>query len=261
MLMSDGVKRSIRDARGLSCEELEQLRRNAVHAVESGTLQKQVAAELGVSRKSVGEWVRAYRARGEASFRAEQRGRRAGMQLALAVPQQEQILRCLVTGPPDQLGLPARLWTRRAVAELVNREFGITLAASTVGRYLHRWGIDTTSDPCWRPQADEQAIACFPEPAWPLGDRVRIAWTRPRLPLDVDPANALLAVSGRGSLSFLASPRPFRVAALDELRDRLRMHLARDVRIVVCSWPPEQFAVLDSWLSADRDGANRAPWN
>ncbi|MGE3289376.1 MAG: helix-turn-helix domain-containing protein [Pseudonocardia sp.] len=255
--MSDGVKRNVRDARGLSCEELAQLRRSAVHAVESGGLQKDVAVEFGVSRKSVGEWVRAYRARGEESFRAEPRGRRPGVQLALAASQQQQVLRCLVTGPPDQLGLPARLWTRRSVAELVNREFGINLAASTVGRYLHRWGIDTTSDPCWA----SQAIACCPGPAWPPGDRVRIGWTRPRLPVDPDPANALLAVTGRGSLSFLASPRPFRVPALDELRDRLRMHLARDVRIVVCSWPPEQFAVLDSWLSAGRERATRATWN
>ncbi|MGD9527558.1 MAG: helix-turn-helix domain-containing protein [Pseudonocardia sp.] len=229
-----------------------------MNAVEAGALQKDVAAEFGVTRKSVGEWVRAYRARGEASFRVEQRGRRPGLQLALGAPQQERILRHLVAGPPDRFGLPARLWTRRAVAELVNREFGMTLAASTVGRYLYRWGIDTTSDPCWRPRADEQAIASFPEPAWPPGDRVRIAWTRPRLPLDLDPANALLAVTGRGSLSFLASSRPFRVTALDELRHRLRMHLARDVRIVVCSWPPEQFSVLDSWLSGRSDGATCA---
>lgn len=42
---------------------------------------------------------------------------------------------------PDQLKLPYALWTRGAVKELVEREFGITLAISTMGNYLRSWGF------------------------------------------------------------------------------------------------------------------------
>jgi transposase len=32
------------------------------------------------------------------------------------------------------------LWTRRAVGDLIRKEFGIDLAERTVGQYLRRWG-------------------------------------------------------------------------------------------------------------------------
>jgi len=41
---------------------------------------------------------------------------------------------------PDQLKLPYALWTRKAVKELVFREFGIVLAINTMGDYLRKWG-------------------------------------------------------------------------------------------------------------------------
>jgi transposase len=205
----------------------------------------QVALTFGVSRRSVGDWVRAYQARGEESFRPARRGRRAGEQFALSETQQGRILGIIVAGPPDRIALPCLLWTRRAVAELIRRDLGITLSSSTVGRYLRRWGIDAGSVP-WGQAA--------PAMDGPVGaEELRVAWKRPRLPLAPDPAHALLAVTGRGVLHFLAGDRPFDLEALDDLRHRLRMQLARDVRIVVHSWPPEHVELLESWLSRGLD--------
>jgi len=42
---------------------------------------------------------------------------------------------------PDQLKLPCYLWTRAAVAELIAREYGVTVSLTTVGRYLKAWGM------------------------------------------------------------------------------------------------------------------------
>jgi len=42
---------------------------------------------------------------------------------------------------PDQLKLNFALWTRRAVKELEEREFGIVLAITTMGAYLRKWGF------------------------------------------------------------------------------------------------------------------------
>jgi transposase len=39
------------------------------------------------------------------------------------------------------LGIAASLWTRRAVADLIRQEYGISLAVRTVGLYLERWGF------------------------------------------------------------------------------------------------------------------------
>ena len=42
---------------------------------------------------------------------------------------------------PDQLKLDFALWTRKAVMELVEREFDIKLALTTMGDYLRKWGF------------------------------------------------------------------------------------------------------------------------
>ncbi len=42
---------------------------------------------------------------------------------------------------PDQLKLSFSLWTRKAVKELIEREFGVVLAITTTGDYLRSWGF------------------------------------------------------------------------------------------------------------------------
>jgi hypothetical protein len=55
---------------------------------------------------------------------------------------QENELRKLITDKmPDQLKLPFALWTRRAVAELIEQRFGLKLPVRTMGEYLKRWGF------------------------------------------------------------------------------------------------------------------------
>ena len=41
----------------------------------------------------------------------------------------------------DQLKLSYGLWKRKAVKKLIEREFGIVLALSTMGKYSHKWGF------------------------------------------------------------------------------------------------------------------------
>ena len=38
------------------------------------------------------------------------------------------------------MGIASPLWTRRAVAELIRKEYGIDMPVRTVGEYLERWG-------------------------------------------------------------------------------------------------------------------------
>ncbi len=42
---------------------------------------------------------------------------------------------------PDQFKLAYGLWTRKAVKELVERDYNITLAINTMGDYLRSWGF------------------------------------------------------------------------------------------------------------------------
>jgi transposase len=56
--------------------------------------------------------------------------------------QQAARIRGLVIGKmPEQLKLPFYLWTRAAVAGLIEREYGIRVSLTSVGRYLKAWGM------------------------------------------------------------------------------------------------------------------------
>jgi transposase len=125
----------VKDARSLSPEGQEALRKRAVRAVLRGMKQTAAARTFGVARGTVARWVGQYRQGGEAALDQRPQGR-----------------------PPDQLGLPAFLWTRETVATLIKKRFGLALSVWTVGRYLRGWGL-TPQKPARRAyQQDPQAV-------------------------------------------------------------------------------------------------------
>ena len=225
-------------ARSLPPDALEQLRRQAVAAVESGASQTRVASMFGVSRKAVGTWVRAYRSGGEPTLRPRPRGRRAGERLALSAAQQGRVVDTLAAGPPDAAGLPWLLWTRRAVIELISREFGVVLAGTTIDKYLLRWELIS------RDGVFAQRGGCPP-------GTLLVTWTRPSSPTGTGGLHALVAVSGRGRLFFLAGTQPF--AGTAEFRSRLRMQFGRDVRLVAHDGPASRPALLGDPREPERD--------
>ncbi len=129
----------IRDARSLAPIAQEELRLRAIKAVMDGKKQVEVARILGVTRQTVGKWVRKFREGNEKALKAKRRGRRKGGSL---LPwQAAQIAKSITDHLPDQLKLPFYLWTREAAAQLIEQRFGIRLSIWTVGRYLNRWGF------------------------------------------------------------------------------------------------------------------------
>lgn len=86
--------------------------------------------------------VTAYHAGGwEAVAVRAHRGPDQGNGCLLDERQQEAIQALICERTPDELGLPFALWSRPAVAALIERECGKTLPVRTVGRYLKRWGF------------------------------------------------------------------------------------------------------------------------
>lgn len=235
------------DARSLSPRALEDLRRRAVAAVEGGVSQVQVARLYGVSRKTVGVWVRAYRANGADSFHARKRGRRQGDQLALSSAQQAWTLRTIAAGPPAAAGLGHHLWTRQAVVDLIGHGLGVGISPTTAGQYLVRWGLLPeagllTSLRGHVPQpADGGRWLQFAEMLW-------MGWLTPDPPAtNAGIRHVLAAVSNRGVQLFLTSAAPFSTADVHEFVRLLVRQLERPVNVVIRDWPMEQFDALVSW--------------
>lgn len=128
-----------RDARSLPAAAQEDLRRRVVTAVRGGMSQVEAARVFGVTRQAVGRWLGMWREEGSKALRAKRRGRPLGGQLAM--DQSGWVRRQVISHTPDQLRLPFYLWTREAVAQFIESEFGISLSVWTVGRYLKGWGF------------------------------------------------------------------------------------------------------------------------
>jgi transposase len=129
------------DTRSLSGAAQAALRKRAVRVVLEGMTQAQAARVFGVHPNAVNRWIKRYRDGGWDGLGERRRGRRAGEQPALAVPQQQEVVALVREATPDQLGLPGFLWTREAVGELIGQRYGLWLARTTVGGYLRGWGF------------------------------------------------------------------------------------------------------------------------
>ena len=122
------------DARKLPRDALDEMRRQTMRIREELQLPwNQIARVVGVHVSTVLIWSKRFSAEGESGLKSKTRGRRylSGRTLTLA---QEGRLRTLILGnPPAQLSLGFALWNRRAVKELIQAEFSITMPIRTVG--------------------------------------------------------------------------------------------------------------------------------
>jgi len=59
----------------------------------------------------------------------------------LSAEQEQHIQRAIIDKRPEQLKMDFCLWSRAAVMQLIEQEYGIKLPVRTVGKYLSRWGF------------------------------------------------------------------------------------------------------------------------
>jgi transposase len=70
----------------------------------------------------------------------ERTGRRAGSGRTFNDGQAAWLRTILNEKNPEDAGIASPLWTRRAVADLICKEYGIDMPVRTVGEYPRRWG-------------------------------------------------------------------------------------------------------------------------
>src|SRR4051812_34264611 len=124
------------DARELSDDILEALRLRALRGCQLGFTEAEIADILGVARETVSRWWSAYADQGVSALPHRRTGRPLGWARPPPDSQAEHIQRLLPPPQPEEWGVAAPLWPRRAVSDLIRREFDLCLAVRTVGRYL-----------------------------------------------------------------------------------------------------------------------------
>jgi transposase len=157
-----GIK--LPDARHLSDAQLETLRLRALRGCEMGLGQAQIAQMLGVARETVSRWWCAHLAQDMPGLRT---GRPQGVGRFLDDQQATHLQQLIDNNSPAALGIQAALWSRRAVRDLICKQFDINLAVRTVGDYLKRWGYTAKKPRRHAKKQDPDEVSAFLEETYP----------------------------------------------------------------------------------------------
>lgn len=265
------------DARSLPSIAQEDIRLKAIQAVQNGAKQVEVADIFGVTRHAVGKWVKVYKEGGEKALKAKKRGRPKGGSL---LPwQAAQIAKSVVDRCPDQLKLPFYLWTREAVAQLIENRFGIQLSVWTAGRYLKRWGF-TPQKPVRRAfEKNPKAVCRWLEEEYPAirnqakREKANIYWGD-EMGLRSDHAvgrsygrcgctpvipgtgqrfgcNMISAITNKGQLNFMVFKKRFCSEVFLDFLKRLVKQSPRKVFLIVDGHPVHRAIKVKNWIVKD----------
>jgi transposase len=100
-----------------------------------------IAGMTGLSYPAVRLAIDRYEEGGHAALKPTPRGRSSGDGRTLTADREAVIQRTICDKRPEQLKMEFALWSRAAVMQLIEQEFGVKLAVRTVGDYLKRWGF------------------------------------------------------------------------------------------------------------------------
>jgi transposase len=142
------------DARKLSHDTLEEMRRRAVMSVQEGQSPEIVGQALGLNRTTIYDWLALYRRGGGDALKAKPL---TGRPPKLDSKKLRWIYTTVTQKNPMQLKFPFALWTREMVAALIRKRYGVSLAANSVGRLLAQLGI-TAQKPLHRALERDEAL-------------------------------------------------------------------------------------------------------
>lgn len=128
-----------KDARFLPQVVQQELRHSAIDMFLKGHSQVYISTILGISTRSLYNWIKAYKLSGAKGLKIRKRGHPGGSQLKNW--QSAQIVKIIKNYCPNELSMPFFLWTRESVGMLIQKKFNIKLSKWTVGRYLANWGF------------------------------------------------------------------------------------------------------------------------
>jgi transposase len=129
------------DARYQKLEQLHERRKQVVRLHRKGLGVMAIAAMTGLSYPAARWAIDLYEEGGYGALKPTPRGRESGQGRTLTAEQEAVIQSTICDKRPEQLKMEFALWSRAAVRQLIEQEFGVKLAVRTVGDYLKRWGF------------------------------------------------------------------------------------------------------------------------
>ena len=266
------------DARTLPPSAQAEKRRIAMTMREAGDSFTKIGQALGVHYMTVSMWWDRYQVGGLEALAVRTRGPKVGVHRRLSARQEQAIQRAITDTTPDQLKLPFALWTRVAIAQLIQRKFQIVLPVRTMGHYLKRWGF-TAQKPLKRayeqrpeaiaawlkteyPRIKRRALAEGAEIHW--GDETGLSTSDPRgrsfAPKGRTPVRTVLsqrrsvsflsAISNAGTLRFMVLKKAIDAPTLITFFRRLCKDAGRKVFVILDNLNVHKARAVKTWLAA-----------
>jgi transposase len=272
---------SLPDARQLSDEVLEALRLRALRGCELGFSEADVAELLGVSRETVSRWWTAYAAAGLEAIPGDRTGRPVGSGRTLSDEQARHIQEQIDDHSPEELGIAAAVWSRKAVRDLIRHEYAIDMPVRTVGEYLKRWGYTAKAprrhakdqdpdevdewlewtDPAIERRAaregaeihwcDETGAAADEQPRTGYAREGDPAWVEvPRPPIGM---NLVATITAEGEVHFLTYKESMTGALFVTFLEQLLSETTRKVFLILDRLPAHETNGVAGWVAAHAD--------
>ncbi|WP_347403562.1 winged helix-turn-helix domain-containing protein [Solwaraspora sp. WMMD406] len=169
-----------------------------------------MGAVLSDTRRSITSWCRRHTLGGDGAVAARRRGTQTGEAGGLTPEQELELIDMLRGRWPEEHALDDELWSRRTVATLVERRFGLTLSPTDVGHYLDSWGLAPRKPAQRACGLCVDAVTDWVEHVYPevmrsaREHRMDLWWLgRTRLHGTTPAADVLSAASVRGQIRFM----------------------------------------------------------
>jgi len=269
------------DARTLPPAAQAEKRRIAMTMREAGDSFTEIGQALGVHYMTVSMWWDRYQAGGLEALASRARGPKSGVHRRLTARQEQAMQRAITDTTPDQLKLPFALWTRTAVAQLIQRRFGIIMPVRTMGHYLQRWGF-TVQKPLKRayeqrpeaiaawlkdeyPRIKKRAVAQGAEIHW--GDETSLSTSDARgrgyAPKGKTPVRTILSqrksvsflstITNAGTLRFMVLKKPIDAPTLLRFLRRLCRDAGRKIIVILDNLSVHKARDVRAWVADHAD--------
>lgn len=272
---------SLPDARHLPDEVLAALRLRALRGCTLGFTETDVANILGVSRETVSRWWSAFVDGGLNALPQDRTGRPIGSGRTLSEAEAQRIQHMLDGHQPEDWGIAAPLWTRRAVAELIRKECALTLPVRTVGAYLQRWGYTAKKPRRQARKQDPEEVRQWLEETYPAieqraqAENAEIHWCdETGVAADEHPArgyaregqaatldvpdkhirmNQIATITNAGKVRFLTYAGAMNTALFLVFLVQLLRSTTRKIFLIVDWLKAHEGPAVEKWLAAHRD--------
>jgi len=127
-------------------------RKQAFRLLDKGQTKYEVADFSEVHFKTVESWIKNRKQYEKNNYHGLKRGNPNDQKL-ISETQEKEILECIKESTPDKEDISYFLWSRKAIRELVETKYEITLAPQTISDYTKKWGLSSQRP---KKQASEQ---------------------------------------------------------------------------------------------------------